>query len=1103
MLHLFPAAKATEYYVSVSGDDTSDGTSLETPFATVAKGISVLQAGDMLYLRGGDYYVPTKIEMYATKGTERNPITISSFSNETAIIKGCRAIGTDGWVQVTEKDRNYLKYFKHSPNNVTPEGLTNIYKKRIAYNIFDLFIDNEGLTLARWPNARDWSPEAWDQWQSRRGVTDRQTHIRIYDHEADIFPGGKLSDVEISLTGCGVAGGLSGFRDARTVVTRHVPGNDYFDHEYIPRITGKDGEKHWSVIRYYLAGLPLLDEEMEWGFDRDEDGKGGTVYVWTKAGRPPSSFSTIDGRVVEHVFVGGPARKGEKFDNAPFYGSATEHVTFDGLTILGGGILMSRTQHVTVQNCKLLYYGSHFFALQSAREPVENIVFQSNHFKFTNNIVKYGQNAAILTEGSKYLVVENNLIEHSSFGGTGCINFADVEFPIFRYNTIRWSGGSTTITFNNHLKSNPPETPEICEYNYIEHIGKFQSDGAAIQRIGRGAANFVFRYNWILHGGRMGIRCDFNTNPIILAHMYRNLIWDCNHNMGFNCEYANIFNNTSFESHAGSDMSYPRSQAKHFPNQNQFTISRNNLGDRIEVTHPMKPEDHFWNGVEENLLTRLMLRDVENKDFRPRPGAPIIDAGTVVTQTRWANPGIIERVIYNTVDYTQADLSDPQFMAYTDAHWTLAGPSDLASSYNGTAPDIGMYEYGDQNYFIPGRRESCASHPIPLHGSMTAESDCDLMWRPARDGESYNIYFGQTPNKLILKSRQTNNIFDPGKLIYGQKYFWRIDTVTASNLDPIPGHVWNFTVEPAFGNIKMEANTCLAGEDWKTVSLANTYSNPVVVCSVNLNQNKVPIVVRIRNAGPHSFDIRLQNASDKPVTRDTIHYLIVEEGSYRLPNGSGLEARRISSQSPNDTEDTDQMERLEFEVNFSRPVVFGQVMTYNDPNWSVCRNRFQTLPWWHNSTLMDSGYCYIGYHTGKNSSGSARSEILGVVIVESGIGEINGVKYEANRKDDKYATIKGVEDKQAPYGNKLINFAKAPQVGIVTQTGRVRSKKQAADNVASWAVLHGTNPLTIDRVNLSIDEGPGGDRKLSDGQKYSYFVLERSLKINETQVHSP
>jgi hypothetical protein len=44
----------SEYYVSTSGNDDNPGT-IAQPYRTIAKGVSYLQAGDILYLRGGVY----------------------------------------------------------------------------------------------------------------------------------------------------------------------------------------------------------------------------------------------------------------------------------------------------------------------------------------------------------------------------------------------------------------------------------------------------------------------------------------------------------------------------------------------------------------------------------------------------------------------------------------------------------------------------------------------------------------------------------------------------------------------------------------------------------------------------------------------------------------------------------------------------------------------------------------------------------------------------------------------------------------------------------------------------------------------------------------
>merc|ERR1712178_131081 len=47
-----------------------------------------------------------------------------------------------------------------------------------------------------------------------------------------------------------------------------------------------------------------------------------------------------------------------------------------------------------------------------------------------------------------------------------------------------------------------------------------------------------------------------------------------------------------------------------------------------------------------------------------------------------------------------------------------------------TDPDLGPYESDDAAYWIPGRRDSMPSHPIPFNEGV-ANDDTDLLWRPA------------------------------------------------------------------------------------------------------------------------------------------------------------------------------------------------------------------------------------------------------------------------------------------------------------------------------------------------------------------------------------
>ena len=47
--------RAATYYVSTSGNDGNNGTSLSTPWRTINKAAQTMVAGDTVYVRGGTY----------------------------------------------------------------------------------------------------------------------------------------------------------------------------------------------------------------------------------------------------------------------------------------------------------------------------------------------------------------------------------------------------------------------------------------------------------------------------------------------------------------------------------------------------------------------------------------------------------------------------------------------------------------------------------------------------------------------------------------------------------------------------------------------------------------------------------------------------------------------------------------------------------------------------------------------------------------------------------------------------------------------------------------------------------------------------------------
>jgi hypothetical protein len=76
------------YYVGTNGSDSNPGT-LQNPFRTITKGLAVLTAGDILYIREGTY---PGINNYVTRipsGTSwTNPVTIAAYPGESVSLTG-------------------------------------------------------------------------------------------------------------------------------------------------------------------------------------------------------------------------------------------------------------------------------------------------------------------------------------------------------------------------------------------------------------------------------------------------------------------------------------------------------------------------------------------------------------------------------------------------------------------------------------------------------------------------------------------------------------------------------------------------------------------------------------------------------------------------------------------------------------------------------------------------------------------------------------------------------------------------------------------------------------------------------------------------------
>ncbi|GLY28664.1 RICIN domain-containing protein [Kineosporia sp. NBRC 101731] len=83
-----------DIWVSTSGSDSAAGTKA-APYATIAKALSSVKAGQTIVLRGGTYK-PTATLKPATSGTSSQRIIIGSYTGENAVIDGSK-ISSDSW----------------------------------------------------------------------------------------------------------------------------------------------------------------------------------------------------------------------------------------------------------------------------------------------------------------------------------------------------------------------------------------------------------------------------------------------------------------------------------------------------------------------------------------------------------------------------------------------------------------------------------------------------------------------------------------------------------------------------------------------------------------------------------------------------------------------------------------------------------------------------------------------------------------------------------------------------------------------------------------------------------------------------------------------
>lgn len=726
-------------YVSLRGDDSWSGNLPEAnrdrtdgPVRTIQKAVNLMRPGDICLIRGGTYH--EQIRIAGLNGSKEAPCILASYKDELVVL--------DGTIPIQTKWERYRG---------------NIYKAKIKEDVWQLFADGRLQVIARWPNASTnptepfalapgsqfeaaagtwWSKETtWakmDGEQTKNGIVDNNPKVRDLTATGLSFQGGS---VILSVLRQGGEG------NQERLITEHRSGSNILRHPEIvvPKPEkGYQGYDKWFIIEH----LNALDQAGEWYFQPADK----TLYIWPEQNQNPERLA-FRGRTIGQALT---------VDNC-------SHLQIRGLNFFACNFVINGS-NILVEDCRLSYPDASRRILGKYAEAQESAEYATRlngpDNSLVNCVIEYSEGSALLLGDAEGSILHNNLFHHIGMYGLGR-NGAIEHVHTYTRNTLHTCGTRSAVKTN----AGPAEGRNQT-YNLFKWIGYLQvADGAALQCAPRFVDRTVRAHNWFLYFPKYGSRWDgkpSGTGGIL------------HHNVGVNNvgslmvkgDDQKTFNNTCLNNCIKQDIIVV-ADSRYGGNANSHTW--NNLADRMAGErmgtlgkHPIPGQhSHNWNGYVTGTDADLQLMDPANLDFRPRPGADIVDAGKIV-----------------------------------------AGFSD---TYKGKAPDIGAYEYGDENYWIPGRQTKDASSPIPLDHGVTPYARVDLMWLAGYRSERSDVYFGAseesvgkaTKESAEFKGTRTNNIFSPGPLEQGKTYYWRIDAV---GQEVVKGQVWCFKVERPTAN---------------------------------------------------------------------------------------------------------------------------------------------------------------------------------------------------------------------------------------------------------------------------------------------------------------
>ena len=572
---LFTFIDGREFFVSHHGNNMNPGT-IDLPLLTIQAASDSMAAGDICFIRQGIYHETVIMDDH--DGMEGLPIVFSSYENER--------VAMDGTVSI---------------DSIWQAHSGNIWKTKLDFEIWQLFVNWEEMVMARWPNANFADSSIWDK-ENHWGHGTIDDDPEAYDNGTLIdapYEGVDLAGSGLNITNAIAILNVGSFKTwTRRVLTHN--GNT-FTYDPVPGWKTKHHD-------YFLEGkLEFLDTEGEWFFETTMD----TLYFYPPNGMDPNEMH-IRGKVQSYAFGI----------------SNSDHVQIKNLEYFGTTFKFDNCDYALVEGCNLFYPSCYKRMLGVVdTQPDISLFTASANGTVRNSAFRYTDGSALEMYSGSHTIEEcyfyhidytstdlNGLMTTIQMGGSG---------NIFRRNTLHRLGASATLN---------PGDEALIELNDMYDTGYMQSDGALIQCMVGQQPGVEIRYNWLHDTIKYGARFDGNgegNNGL----MHHNVIWNVEGGIMVKGYEHNLYNNTAFDNGDKNDIIVMIDQGG-----NEGTITRNNAANKIAGHRTGTYQDYpvpgiyeyNWNGYETEGDVKNHLLDPGNHDFRPHPDSALVDAAAVV-----------------------------------------------------------------------------------------------------------------------------------------------------------------------------------------------------------------------------------------------------------------------------------------------------------------------------------------------------------------------------------------------------------------------------------------------------------------------------------------